>query len=158
MPISFRRKMPPLTEAELKLVEERLGRALPGDYADFLRANNGAVPESNCFPIPGPAQKGGIVEFFSAGTVLEEAKREDCWDAHVVIPIASAECGNRLLLALDGGEVYFWDHEFEGAEALTRVAQSFRAFMEALEPFDASQVTLDPDDIISAWIDPDLLK
>jgi hypothetical protein len=68
------------------------------------------------------------------------------------------EAAARLLLpdrippdALAHGAV-FWDRENEGPDV--KVADTFNALLERLEPFDEDAVHLDPDDVESVWIDP----
>ena len=75
---------------------------------------------------------------------------------HGTLPVADAEGGNLVLIALDSDAVLFWDHELEHDldEAVSEIAPDFAAFLDGLEPFDASHVHLEPGQVKSAWVDP----
>lgn len=56
----------------------------------------------------------------------------------------------------EGGAIFFWDHEIEGG--IYKLADSFDAFLDMIEPFDALAIKPAPGQVESAWIDPDFLK
>jgi hypothetical protein len=125
------------------------------DWMDFLRENDGAVPENNVFDIE-PDNSAGIDRFWSAREVLSERKKLADRMSPDLVAIADAEGGNFVCLGLSGEKgVYFWDYELE---AVTRIADSFSGFLERLCPFDPNSVRLDPEQVISVWVHPSLLE
>jgi len=50
----------------------------------------------------------------------------------------------------------FWDHELP--DKLTKLAGSFAAFLELLEPFDPDSIQLKHGQVERVWIDPEFLK
>jgi hypothetical protein len=126
------------------------------DWIEFLRRNDGAVPEVNEFDV-GTDNGSGVQAFFGVADVQETRHRlSDRMPEHL-LPIADAEGGNYVCLGLSpqGSGVHFWDHETEEA---TQVSSSFAQFLEDLRPFDHDAVELKPGQVVSAWIDPALLE
>lgn len=143
-----------LREAEILAFEKSSGVVLPKEYRDFVRACDGAVPESNIFPI-GDGNDSGVNEFIPLRKTLPERKFVD----HVTVdflPVAWAEGGNYVCLELENGGVFFWNHEDPSNTA--KLAVSFGEFLEMLTPFDVDDVKLKPGQVKKAWIDPDFLK
>ena len=137
-------------------VEAALGAALPDDYKAFLARHDGARPEPNIFRIS-DTNSAGVNGFIPAAELLKERALLADELLPGAVPIAWAEGGNYVVLEPGrGGAVSFWDHE--EPEGLTPLAESFSAFLELLQPFDASSVELKPGQVQSAWIDPDFLK
>ena len=144
-------------EADLRGLEAKVGTRLPEDYRRFLLQHDGGEPEPNEFAIPGADNDSGANEFMSVRQIREEIEQYSHRFPRRMIPIAFAEGGNLVFLALDDGQVLFWDHELEAANPLFALAPSFEAFWQVLENSDPASVELDPDQVKSVWIDPDLL-
>lgn len=126
------------------------------DWIEFLRRNDGAIPEVNEFDV-GTDNGSGVQAFYSAAEVRSALRQlSDRMPEHLV-PIADAEGGNYVCLGLapHGSGVLFWDHETEEA---TQISTSFAKFLENLRPFDPDSIELKPGQVVSAWIDPSLLE
>jgi hypothetical protein len=166
MPIGFSRQNQPAMPREVAELETALKMALPSDYREFLLRQNGGVPETNVFDVPGESNSSGINEFLSISELIE--KKRELADRFVpeAIPIAYAEGGNYLCLVLGGRRgVFYWDHELEAADGapptwanMFLLAPTFADFLEGLREFDPSKVELKPGQVKKAWIDPDFLK
>ena len=82
-----------------------------------------------------------------------------------LLPVAKAEGGNLILIALSGddaGAVYFWDHEQEADEGeppttenLYRLADSFEDYVHQLS-HDLPEEDFAPP--VRMWVDPEFLK
>ncbi len=148
-------------------MEKTLGSQLPSDYREFLLQYNGGVPETNEFTIADTNNASGVNEFMGVEGIESQKRILGDRFPDNVVPIAYAEGGNLVCIALvgnDRGKVYFWDHELKAGsgdisswENMFLIASSFRQFWELLRRFDPSQVQLDPDQVKSVWIDPDFL-
>ena len=134
-------------------------------------SSNGGTPEVNRFDIPAFNTASGINLFYGAlghaknGDLLYEQRLLKRRLPAGVIAIADAEGGNRLCISLlgeDRDSIYFWDHELESehdtAAALAKVANSFDAFLELIQPFDPKKVKLEPHQVKRVWINPEFLK
>jgi hypothetical protein len=107
---------PPLDEATMRIVESKLGVALPAEYRAFLLRYNGGKPrpayfrrdrELDTFHIATPQ----FYEFTSLWRDIDNM-REDL--PAEVIPVAFSESGDRVCIALAGenrGRVYLWDSD-----------------------------------------------
>jgi len=157
MAVGWDRESRGAKDAGLGALETLIGAVLPRDYRNFLHERDGGEPAPNTFSIPAADNDAGVNEFMSVRQIGDEL--EPLWQSSSrgTIPIAYAEGGNLVLLWTDG-RVSFWDHELEDTGPVFTLAPNFHAFLEALEPFDPSEVELKPGEVKSAWIDPDLLK
>ena len=157
MAVGWDRESRGAKDADLGALETLIGAALPRDYRNFLHERDGGKPAPNTFSITAADNDAGVNEFMSVRQIGEELSLYGNRLPRGTIPIAYAEGGNLVLLWTDG-RVSFWDHELEDTDPVFTLAPTFHAFLEALEPFDPSQVELKPGQVKSAWIDPDLLK
>ena len=140
---------------DLLILENRIGARLIPDYVTFALQNDGAQPEANIFKV-GTGNQSNIHSFLAVKEIPAAMRHIENLPPQT-FPIARDDCGNYILLGTAGaGAVLFWDHE--QPEALVKIAESFTAFLELLEPFDGSSVQLLPDQVKSAWIDPEFLK
>ncbi len=115
-----------VSEADLRVVEETLGRALPDDYRQ-------AVLEFG-LPRPTMALMDAIVDcelelhsvwdFFSPAEIVEETQAwRELGLPEQLIAIASDGCGNKFCSSeADGQTIWFFDHDLGMIE---RVAPSF---------------------------------
>jgi SMI1 / KNR4 family (SUKH-1) len=146
--IGFEEPAPPATEEQIRETEQAVGRPLPAELKQLLTEQNGGYLEPNYLD-----DDVSMRALFSAGATPVEHLREIAsvkaamspggdYDYELpgpVIPIGEDEFGNLICLRLDGedddGSVWFWDHEVPpGEEAMTRLADDFSAFMQALRP------------------------
>ena len=161
MPVGWERERPTASPEDVTALEGAIGATLPEPYRRFLAKGDGGEPEANIIDVPGADdQSVGVTEFFGAAGVREELERLGERIPSGTVPVADAEGGNLVLIALDSGAVLFWDHELEADldEAVSEIAPDFDAFLEGLEPFDASHVQLKPGQVKSVWTHPDFVE
>lgn len=168
--IRFITSEPPVTSEQVSQVQRVLGRDLPEPYVAFLQTRNGGRPEPNASDLAEAQDWGvGVSEFFGIDQspdldLLEQRRFYEGRVPEDLLPVADAEGGNLICLALTGedrGAVFFWDHEWEseedeppGYENLHRIAPDFDTFVVALQPIGDQPL---PNQVQEAWIDPDLL-
>lgn len=143
------------SERSISALEALIGQPLDQSYRNFVAENDGAVPESNTFPVNGINNFGGVNEFTPVEDIIAERAHFENIGPQTY-PVALSEGGNYVVLdQAKGGAIYFWDHELD---EFSRIADSFAEFLDLIEPFDVSSVKLAPGQVKSAWIDPDFLK
>lgn len=143
------------SERDIVALETLIGQPLDHDFRKFIAENDGAMPESNAFPVNGISNFGGINEFTLVKDIIGERSYFESIGDHAY-PIALSEGGNYVVLDQgQGGAIFFWDHELD---EFSQIADSFTEFLEMIEPFDEASVKLAPGQVKSAWIDPDFLK
>ncbi len=156
MRIKLSKATRPFRSADLDSLEERIGFALPADYKRFLASHNGATLQTNVFSVSA-SNDSGVNSFIPLDELEKERRHIEEEVPKSAIPVAWAEGGNYVVLDVrQGGGVFFWDHE--SPTPLTRLADSFDAFLEMLQPFDVNSVELKPGQVKSVWIDPSLLN
>lgn len=144
----------PALQSDLIVLETTIGMPLAADFREFVAHHDGAEPENNIFPV-GTSNDCGVNGFIPVRDIPREMQRIENLPKKS-FPIAWAECGNYVFInQADAGSVFFWDHE---VEVPVKLADTFRSFLELLEPFDVSTVKLKPGQVIKAWVDPDFLK
>jgi hypothetical protein len=131
---------PPVSEADLNDVENRIGRKLPDELRRLYLTTNGGRPQHRCFY----DEKGGehaLHEFLvmkyprSANTVLFEDTFCRLRDKGLLppnsFPIAVNEGGDYYLLNGETGAVSFYamDYSSDPSRALRQVAPSLTAFL-----------------------------
>jgi hypothetical protein len=145
----------PAAEESILALEVVLGYRLGDSFRRFVRTHDGAKPETNIFKI-GATNESGVNRFIPLSEIQKERSRTE----HIPLrayPVAWAEGGNYVLIDEDrDGAVFFWDHEVP--EVLARLADSFDAFLDLLEPFDIRTIQLKPDLVKRVWVDPEFLK
>lgn len=151
----------PITEQDIALVEQRLGKSIPPVYRTFLLAHNGGRPQPDGFSSYG--EKGGLHDqsrvdwLFGINTGAYYNDLEQHFDMvrerrvpANLLPIANDPGGNLICLSTAGAEVgtvYFWDHEFEVGndgdpptyDNVFFIAGSFDEFLAGLRDLDADQ-------------------
>lgn len=142
----------------VEALEEQIGARLREDYRSFLLDHDGRQPEDNEFSIPEADNASGVNQLLSVKEILGEIESYGERLPTGVIPIAFAEGGNLVVLAVEDGRVMFWDHELEDADPFFRLSATFGAFWQALEKFDPTSARLKPGQVKDARIDPDLLE
>lgn len=120
--------------------------------------HDGRQPEDNEFSIPEADNASGVNQLLSVKEILGGIESYGERLPTGVIPIAFAEGGNLVVLAVEDGRVMFWDHELEDADPFFRLSATFGASWQALEKFDPTSARLKPGQVKDARIDPDLLE
>lgn len=142
--------------SDIAALEAVIGQPLDSQFRKFVETSDGADPEQNSFPVDGIAHAGAVNEFIPIANIVDERGYIDDISPHAY-PVAYSEGGNYVILDQgQGGAIFFWDHEVEGG--VSKLAESFDAFLDMLEPFDPSTIEPAPGQVESAWIDPDFLK
>lgn len=156
MNLQIHESYPPIAVAEIKSLEQRLGRQIPQSYIDFLLNYNGGVPEVGGFLYRSEeANRLGVVNRFlgihsgkynNLDNYLMLYKEREKRIPSNLIPIANDPGGNLICLSIDGsdlGKVYFWDHDLEAEnEAEVNysnvyfIANSLEEFLQNLRNFD----------------------
>jgi hypothetical protein len=137
-----------LTDADITAFELGAGVRLPLEYRRFLLADNGGRPVEPVFPIVGLANNpyGRVQILFGLDRDIESVNLD--WNQAVMsdqlpaewLPIGATGTGDVLCLDVrgNGGPVVLCDEHVDvGAETAPRlyhVADSFRAFVESLQP------------------------
>jgi hypothetical protein len=129
---------PPLTPDVLDAYCVQHGIELPTPLRSQLLEQNGGAPRAECLVhIPNHGVE-VVFDFFGIG--MSDISSELAWNIETLtgrlppgmIPFADDPGGNFYVLDQDGA-VWFWDHELEGdTRAVTRVSDSFEAFLDAL--------------------------
>jgi len=141
----------PLTAETLDLLQAKLGRRFPQDYADFLlQFNGGYFVRSVLFELPNPRPfvSGGLIKVFfgepSLGyehsSLVKNAEWLSEWLPTEYLGIANCNFNDQVLLKLVGPDsrfegVWFWDSSacVEDGEPLVHwVANSFNEFLGML--------------------------
>lgn len=145
-----------VSQRAVEALEVVVGQPLDAAFLRFVMHHNGATPDSNSFPVNGEAHMGGVDEFIPVEDIVAERSRINDL-ATGAYPVAFSSGGNYVLLDQGSeGAIFFWDHEVESG--IYKIADTFEAFLDMLEPFDESTVKLEPGQVRSAWISPDFLK
>ncbi len=143
MAVAYRHREPPSSPEQIARLEERLGRALPADYRDYLLAQDGGRLASNDGAVDTIFGLGDVPDWASMWDKLDVLKdRMPSW----LVPVADDAYGNLYAVSLrpsDFGSVWFWDHEEEADEGqppseenISFKAGSWTAFLERLQQVD----------------------
>src|SRR6266478_4429094 len=141
---------PASTDAIVDL-EKELGLNLPKSYVLFLKDHDGAKPENNSFKLD-KGNNSSVDRFIPLHESIRVRNIVEGFPRNV-IPIAYASCGNLVYISPQSGAVYFWNHEDNSADV--KLADSFDAFLAALERFNADQIKLEPGQVKKVWVSPD---
>ena len=143
------------SRSDIAALQQKIGMPIVPEFLEFVAVNDGTEPETNIFKIGG-TNESGVNGFIPIKEITKEISRIENLPK-TAFPVAWAEGGNYVFINQhENGAVYFWDHEQPGN--IARLADSFGAFLDLLEPFDVSTIKLKPGQVKKAWIDPDFLK
>lgn len=144
--------------AQLEEVQAALGVLFPTAYVAFLARCNGAIIGPNHFAV-GQNQSDCLQGFHELSEVPYQhgLAREQAGDD--TVPIAYTNVGNAICIGVgptNAGAIYFLDHEIPAPDALTRIAPSLDAFIEAIVPGypEVPPVT----GVVHVWVDPSFLE
>lgn len=165
--------------ASIEAIEEKIGKRLPADYAEFLVKYGGCYLESRkttddveydvCYrpiekdPWMGEEDETQLLECFYGlsrdNSVLSMIDTYSDRFPPEIIPIAASPGGNEICLDLDNGCVLFWDHELRNPdEDFYLIANSFEEFILRLEEERIEDDESASDDVEIEIIDNDFGK
>lgn len=138
--------------------ERRVGATLPQEYRQFLLTVNGGWATTD-FHHPASADGDhGVRCLYGIGVEDEYRSMERSLGAYEgrypaeFLPFGEDPGGNLVLIQWRGsdvGSVHFWDHEEEADEDepptyrnITRISDSFSAYLEELEPYELPEEDL----------------
>lgn len=135
--VILRQQFGALDKNRLSRLQSKFTLPIPQDFLDWLNEYNGAYPEGELGIIQfgRPIQSGQVRNIYGLNTGDESYQLDKMneWLAGNVksgrLAIAGDVCGNKYLIILKKGEVYFWDHD-SGKEYFVR--KSFTEFIEAI--------------------------
>ncbi|BDR57651.1 SMI1/KNR4 family protein [Xylocopilactobacillus apicola] len=141
-----------ISEKDIENFEKKIGRILPKEYRDFLKEYNGGTLESkNVFCFYDKNREKKDKSTLRLLGYLGKKNRSDTDHLSYLygmfsqrmpkgyIPIGRDPGGNLILINLDSGKIYFWDHEFEPEEDeldtrnIYYINDGFNDFIECLE-------------------------
>jgi cell wall assembly regulator SMI1 len=142
--VAFEWTGPPLSEADIKRVERRLGIRLPQDLKEHYLLNNGGRPRPRFFIKDG--EPFGVHEFHVMNTDNKNLSFEESYITLVhrtpefprgYIPFASDETGDYFLYSVrpdSFGNIMFNQHEYYGDEDryVVFLAPSLNEFINSL--------------------------
>jgi len=144
--VAYRHREQPATPEQIARLEERVGRALPAEYRDYLLAQDGGRLVDN---------NGAVDTIFGLGEVADWASLWEKLDVLFgrmpswLLPVADDAYGNLYAISLrpsDFGSVWFWYHEEEADEGeppaednLGFKASSWTGFLEGLRPLGGAE-------------------
>jgi hypothetical protein len=149
MRVEIHESKAPITDDQIKKIENRLRISLPQDYKDFLLKHNGGYPDPDAFIFRrGEKSEEGAVDRFLAihdGQHDNLARYLEWYKGRLprnLFPVAHDPGGNLIAISVSGddvGKVYFWDHdeEVEEGEApdyrnVYLIADDFAGFLGSL--------------------------
>ena len=129
-----------VTDDQIREIEERLSFTIPEKYFQFLSKYNGGIPEFSSFIITGENDQSQVLVFYGIkkGATYDLLNASRSWKKYLptaFLPIASDAGGNQIVLDCNpenAGAIYFMDHEAHPGKNLTKIADSFTAFVESL--------------------------
>jgi hypothetical protein len=156
--VKFESVNPPADGHKLAALRAELEFEPPDGLLRFLSEHDGARPEMNEVDtsMSGASAGIGVEEFLGVDEIMQTV-RQFGGRLQGTIPVAFAEGGNLVCMGGTDGSVWFWDHEREGHDPLSRVADDLDAFLAMLKPFDVGAVEF-TDEEKSGWVDPELLR
>lgn len=144
----------PVTEAQILQLEAALSGSLPTLFRQFVLSHNGAQPDPAIFEV-GHDNHSNVNRFIPIAQI-QNIMNNHWYSFQKRIPIAWAEGGNYVLLDLDTGKIYFWDHELPDDEF--ELAADIYTFVNGLAPLDQTQIDASEGHGGQAWIDPDFVR
>jgi len=147
-----------LTQEDIINLERQLEHEIPNEYARFLLAYNGGMPQQNCHDAHGTAGRriGSVIcveMLYSLAGKSEVVKETHSieWNYSVYrgripenfLPIGEDGGGNQVCISLygeDAGCVWYWDHNKEiippDYSNCYKVADNFQALLDGLFEYD----------------------
>lgn len=146
----------PINEEEVIKFEKHIGSILPNEYRNFLLKYNVCTvsPKSFLFQVNGE-QKDSLIDFFLGLNVhpRKEYYYSLYWYykimkdrvANQFLKIASDPFGNAILIHLEKGSIWFWDHELEAdieddgevlVDNISFISETLNSFLDTLYEMD----------------------
>lgn len=152
----------PISESDVTDFETQLGISLPIDYREFLIKTNGGIPFPHKieFSVENRPDTTSVEYFY--GLLSEDSSQSLKWACGVfddllakkLLPIAGDAFGNKIVLCLSDGTVWFWDHEEPDQEnALFFISESAKNLFDEIADTqkvpdkDSLESILDLDDL-----------
>lgn len=150
----------PINEESLIEFESHIGRGLPDEYRNFLLKYNVCTvsPKSFIFSVNAEPADSSI-DFFLGLNVhpRKEYYYSLYWYFNMMkeripnnfLKIASDPFGNAILIDLDRGSIWFWDHELEadieGGEDFSQenmffISENLNSFLKSLQEMDIENI------------------
>jgi hypothetical protein len=140
-------KIPNITD--IIKFEDSIGGKLPKDYVDFIMKYGDGNPEKNGYPKYDNVYVRYFLSIFPKKkhrSIIRTKESINSMDESRIpsnfIPISEDDFGNFVLLDLNDGSIWFWDHEIDGAEPenlndkpYVRIAENFSYFLVILFPW-----------------------
>lgn len=125
---------------------------------ELVSKHNGAAASPNVFRIS-QNNSSRMNRLIALEKISYEMSLIDPNIAERFFPFAHAEGGNYLCMSKSSTDpsIYFLDHEIEGNEALTKVADSLDVFLSSIATPDATSPEKSAR-VKSVWVDPEFLK
>jgi hypothetical protein len=134
------------TSSDVSLLERTIDAPLDPAFLEFVKHNDGGTPEPNIFPVGGD-NDADVSQFLPVREIPALMRTIEGLPSGS-FPIARAAGGNFVLInSVQGGAVYFWDHELPSQSV--KLTDSLQQFLNNMVPFDINKVTLNPDQIKS---------
>ncbi|RBM06547.1 SMI1/KNR4 family protein [Novacetimonas cocois] len=136
-------------------VEKNIGAKFTPEYKYFIENHNGSRPEYNICKVSNNCSC-GVDRFIDIDNIQKSIETlQDREVSNDFFPFADGESSNYFMMKKNGEpDVYFYDHEFMGKEALIHVASSFDIFLNMLRKRSTLDVVLKPGQVKRIWSDP----
>lgn len=129
---------------EVSKFEKIINGKLPDYYKNFILKNNGGRPVPNIFSTLNGEYETDIQFFFGFGAGVYNLRNNHLnFQIELTknfIAIAIDSIGSLILLNIDSGEVYYFDHEIE---EIFLISNSFKEFISNLYELDEDESELD---------------
>lgn len=128
----------PTSAAEIDQFERTHRITLPASYREYMRSRGGGGPDPDCFvdDLRGLSLFVALVFGLDDEDMAKQLFPFPPPSESGLLPVATNAGGDYYLIALDSGEVFYWDHEHDDVvidrNNLLWLAPSFPALMESL--------------------------
>lgn len=120
--------------------EKNYNVSLPDEYKEFLKKNNGGIPNDSCF------LDDRVLNFFFG--LFNNPKLEESIEWHLniyddrypssMLPIASAGGGDLILIGIKDeyqSKIFYWFHDFEAEESGSQYFENIEFVSNSLKEF-----------------------
>ena len=112
-------------DEELEICSDKLGISFPKELVSFLGKYNGGETPATKFSIHGISSD--VRAFYGLGNVTYSYSRVKMVDAGTrrYLPVAFDSFGNEVVMDVESGEIFFYDHETNAINQLTYSLKEF---------------------------------